>query len=99
MAEEKKINGTENQQAQGEAPQQEETIKSKAKEFSFRIPNWLVTFGNVLEGILALFGALVGALVIKDSFRPKQQRQSFTPAQTEVKPETKYDYDVKITDF
>lgn len=98
MAEEKKINGTESNQVNGETPQPEEAKKSKGKEFSFRIPNWLVIFGNVFEGILALFGALVGVFVIKDSFKPKRQRP-YTQAPTYKEPETKTYDDIEITNF
>lgn len=90
-------NGTENQQ-QGENPQPE-TKESKAKEITFKVPKWLIFLGNILEGILALFGALVGALLIKDAITPKR---TFTPTATAAEPETKtvyQDSDVTVTEF
>lgn len=90
-------NGTENTQ-QGETPQPE-TKESKTKEFTFKVPKWLIFLGNILEGVLALFGALVGALVIKDAIAPKR---TFTPQPETKEPEVKTVYQdagIEITEF
>lgn len=87
----KEVNGTENQQ-DAEAPKAD-TKPAEEKKEKKGVPKWLKTVGQVIEGAAAVFGAVIGGLLIfdkatekrrkakYDAWKQSQQQTMYTPVQ------------------
>ena len=78
---------------QNEAPVSNEPKEKKEKK---EVPKWLKTTGRVIEGGLAVFGTLVGSLLVFDKATSKRRQRKFEAWQqnqqnpTHTQPETTF---------
>lgn len=54
-----------------------ETKPEPAEKKTFQVPKWLKTVGQVIEGGAAIFGGVVGGLLIADKVTAKRRKQKF----------------------
>lgn len=80
MADEnKKVNGTENletanqeQNVENNAPAEE--TKSDDKKTTITVPKWLVKLGRGIEAVAAIFGGIVGVVLVKDMVTSRKKK-------------------------
>ena len=84
--------GSENQQQNTESPKAD-TKPAEEKKEKKGVPKWLKTTGRVIEGAAAVFGAVVGTLLVfdkaterrrkakYDAWKQSQQQTTYTPVQ------------------
>lgn len=70
----KEVNGTENQQ-NAEAPAGNEPKEEKKEKK--KVPKWLKTTGQVIEGGLAIFGTIIGTLLVFDKATEKRRQRKY----------------------
>lgn len=54
-----------------------ETKPEPAEKKTFQVPKWLKTVGQVIEGGAAIFGGVVGGLLIADKVTAKRRKQKY----------------------
>lgn len=67
---------------QNEAPKAETKPADEKKEKK-GVPKWLKTTGRVIEGVAAVFGAVVGGLLVIDKATSKRRKAKFEAWQSQ----------------
>lgn len=81
MADEKKVvseceyKEVDNDQQNAEAPAGNEPKEEKKEKK--KVPKWLKTTGQVIEGGLAIFGTIIGSLLIFDKATSKRRQRKY----------------------
>lgn len=100
MADEKKVvseceyKEVGNDQQNAEAPKADKPAEEKKEKKG--VPKWLKTTGQVIEGGLAIFGTIIGSLLIFDKATSKRRQRKYeawqqsqqTPTYTRPEPTT-----------
>lgn len=82
MADEKKVvseceyKEVDNDQQNAEAPKAD-TKPAEEKKEKKKVPKWLKTTGQVIEGGLAIFGTIIGTLLVFDKATEKRRKRKY----------------------